>query len=169
MLQSHCLCVCLSSSLWIYSDRIVNSFSNYFSLCSYSICDDLKLNDQEVLLYTYKIIRYTMYIMYTRPLIHTSSILIAPLSDIRMFYIRYLTTHKAVIVWCVRMYGKIIHSLELVDYLPVDTHKPNNNLHMVSFDICALFPQMLTSRSGNFIYHSNGRQIAIEKTVYSDF
>ena len=26
---------------------------------------------------------------------------------------------------------EIIHSLKLVDYLPVHTHKPYNNLHMV--------------------------------------
>ena len=40
-------------------------------------------------------------------------VIIAPLSDIPMFYIKYSTMQKV-----------------LVDYLPVHTHKPYNNLHV---------------------------------------
>ena len=58
---------------------------------------------------------------------------IAPLNDMPMFYIKYLTMHK------VHMHAgangcayvrEIIHSIKLVDYLPVHTHKPYNNLHL---------------------------------------
>ena len=65
-------------------------------------------------------------------------LIIAPLSDIRIFYIRYLKMlimhlHASAIRQL--LYGsahvrKIIHSLKLVDYLHVHTHKPYNNLHL---------------------------------------
>ena len=66
------------------------------------------------------------------------TIVIAPLSDIPMFYIKYLTMHKVYIhAGAIRqlLYGcayvrEIIHSLKLVDYLLVHTHKPYNNLHI---------------------------------------
>ena len=53
-----------------------------------------------------------------------------------MFYIQYLTMHKVdmhagairqLLYGCVYV-REIIHSLKLVDYLPVHTHKPYNNL-----------------------------------------
>ena len=64
--------------------------------------------------------------------------LIAPLSDIATFYIQYLTMHKVhTHAGVIRqlLYGcayerEIIHSLKLVDFLPVHTHKPYNNLHI---------------------------------------
>ena len=57
--------------------------------------------------------------------------------DIPMFYIKCITMHKVqmnagairVIVWFVRLDGKIILSLKLMDYLPVQTHKLYTNLH----------------------------------------
>ena len=64
-------------------------------------------------------------------------LLIVPLSDIRMFCNRFFTIHKVHVVHAgaIRqlLYGcthvwEIIHSLKLVDYLPVHTHKPYNNL-----------------------------------------
>ena len=71
------------------------------------------------------------------------SILIAPLSDIPMFYIKYLTMHKVHMhADAIRqlLYGcayvrEIIHSLKLVDYLPVYTHKPYNNLQIYNSHI----------------------------------
>ena len=61
----------------------------------------------------------------------------APLSDIPMFYIKYLTMHKVHIhvgairqlVYVCAYQRENIHSLKLVDYLPVYTHKPYNYLH----------------------------------------
>ena len=55
-----------------------------------------------------------------------------------MFYINYLTMHKVhMYAGAIRqlLYGcvyvrEIIHSLKLVDYLPVHTHKPYDNLHL---------------------------------------
>ena len=63
---------------------------------------------------------------------------ITPLSDIPMFYIQYLTMHKVHMrAGAIRqlLYGcayvrEIINLLKLVDYLPVHTHKPYNNLHV---------------------------------------
>ena len=64
--------------------------------------------------------------------------IIAPLSDIPMFYANYLTMHnvhmhadaiKQLLYGCVYI-REIIHSLKLVDYPPVHTHKPYNNLHL---------------------------------------
>ena len=60
------------------------------------------------------------------------NVFIAPLSGIPMFYIKYLTMHKVYMhAGAIRplLYGcasvrEIIHSLKLVDYLPVHTHKP---------------------------------------------
>ena len=55
-----------------------------------------------------------------------------------MFYIKYLTMHKVhmhagaikqLLYGCVYI-QEIIHSLKLVDYLPVHTHNPYNNLHI---------------------------------------
>ena len=62
---------------------------------------------------------------------------IAPLSDIPMYNIKYLTmlkVHMHVGAIIQLLYGcayvrEIIHSLKLVDYLPVHTHKSYNNLH----------------------------------------
>ena len=64
--------------------------------------------------------------------------IIASLSDIPKFHIKYLTMYKLhmhsgtirkLLYGCA--YGReIIHSLKLVDYLPVYTHKPYSNLHM---------------------------------------
>ena len=56
-----------------------------------------------------------------------------------MFYIKYLTMHKVPMhagAISQLLYGcayawKIIHSLKLVDYPPVHTHKPYNNVHML--------------------------------------
>ena len=72
----------------------------------------------------------------TKPIIQ----IIAPLSDIRMFYISYLTMQKVHMhAGAIRqlLYGcayvrEIIHSVKLVDYLPVHTHKPYNNLHLLN-------------------------------------
>ena len=72
-------------------------------------------------------------------------LLIAPLSDISMFYFKYLTTHKVhmhagairqLLYGCVYV-REIIHSLKLMDYLPVHTHKPyyTNTYYMVLFTI----------------------------------
>ena len=63
---------------------------------------------------------------------------IAPLSDTRMFSIRYLTIHKVhmhagairKLLYDSAHVREIIHLLKLVDYLPVHTHKPYNNLHL---------------------------------------
>ena len=53
-----------------------------------------------------------------------------------MFYIKYLTMHKVhmhagairqLLYGCAYV-GEIIHSLKLVDYPPVHTHKPYKNL-----------------------------------------
>ena len=61
--------------------------------------------------------------------------IIARLSDIPLIYIKYLTMHKvhmhAGVIWQL-LYGcayvrEIIHSLRVVDYLPVHTHIPYNN------------------------------------------
>ena len=57
-----------------------------------------------------------------------------------MFYITYLTMHKVHMhAGAIRqlLYGcayvqEIIHSLKLVDYPHVHTHKPYNNLHIVA-------------------------------------
>ena len=35
-----------------------------------------------------------------------------------------------VIAWFVHLYGKIIHELKLVDYLPLHLHKLYNNFYM---------------------------------------
>ena len=64
--------------------------------------------------------------------------LIAPLSDIPIYYIKYLTMHKVQMHAGARrqlLYGyayvlEIINSLKLMDYLPVHMHKPYNNLHL---------------------------------------
>ena len=73
--------------------------------------------------------------------------IMAPLSDIPMFYIKYLTKHKVhMYAGAIRqlLYGcayvrEIIHSLKLVHYPLVHTHKPYNNLHelclLLDFDI----------------------------------
>ena len=61
--------------------------------------------------------------------------IITPLSDIPMFYMKYFTMNKVHMhAGAIRqlLYGsaylrEIIHSLKLVDYLPVHTHKPYNN------------------------------------------
>ena len=67
---------------------------------------------------------------------------IAPLSDIPMFYIKYLTMHKVhmhagaillrQLLYACAYVREIIHPLKLVDYPPV--HKPYNNLHMLIFE-----------------------------------
>ena len=64
-------------------------------------------------------------------------VIIAPLSDIPMFHIKYLTMHKVhmhagairQLVYGCAYVREIINWLKLVDYLPVHTHKPYNNLH----------------------------------------
>ena len=65
------------------------------------------------------------------------------LSDIPMFYIKYLTMYelhmhagpiRKLLYGCAHV-REIIHSLKLVDYLPVHTHKPYNNLHLKS-ELC---------------------------------
>ena len=70
--------------------------------------------------------------------VHMQNQLIAPLSVIPMFYIKYLTMHKVhmhagairqLLYGCAYVRG-IIHSLKLVDHPPVHTHKPYNNLHL---------------------------------------
>ena len=70
--------------------------------------------------------------------VHMQNQLISPLSDIPMFYIKYLTMHKVhmhagairqLLYGCAYVRG-IIHSLKLVDHPPVHTHKPYNNLHL---------------------------------------
>ena len=60
--------------------------------------------------------------------------IIAPLSDIPLFYIKYLTMHKVhmhAVAIRQLLYGcayvrEIINSLKLVDYLPVHTNKPHD-------------------------------------------
>ena len=63
---------------------------------------------------------------------------VAPLSDIPMFYIKYLTMQRVhvhagairqLLHVAVRI-REIIYSLKLVDYPPVHTQKPYNNLHL---------------------------------------
>ena len=65
--------------------------------------------------------------------------ILAPLSDIPMFYIKYLTMHKVhdsairhLLYGCAYERG-INHSLKLVDYLHVHTHKPCNDLHLLNY------------------------------------
>ena len=58
--------------------------------------------------------------------------LITPMSDIPMFYIKYLTMHMHACAIRQLLYGcayarEIIHSLKLMDYPPVQTHKQYNN------------------------------------------
>ena len=68
------------------------------------------------------------------------TLIIAPLSDIPMFYIKYLTLHKLhmhageirQLLYSSAYVQEIIHSLMLVDYPPVHTHKPYNNLQLTS-------------------------------------
>ena len=65
--------------------------------------------------------------------------LVALLSDIPMFYIKYLTMCKVhMYAGAIRklLYGcayvrELIHSLKLVVYPLVHVHKPNNNLHLL--------------------------------------
>ena len=65
--------------------------------------------------------------------------IIAPLSDIPMFYIKYLTMHKEhthagakrLLLYDCAYVREIIHSLKLVDYPLVHTQKPYNNLHLL--------------------------------------
>ena len=60
----------------------------------------------------------------------------APLSDIPMFYFKYLTMHKVhmhagtlrQLLYDCAYVREIIHSLKLVDYLPIHTHKPYKHL-----------------------------------------
>ena len=53
-----------------------------------------------------------------------------------MFNVKYLAMYKAqmhagaISKLFVRLYGKIIHSLKLVDYLPVQAHKIYNKLYI---------------------------------------
>ena len=57
-----------------------------------------------------------------------------------MFYIKYLTMHKVHLhAGAIRqlLYGcayvrEIIHSIKLVDYLPIHTHKLYNSLHVLN-------------------------------------
>ena len=68
----------------------------------------------------------------------------APLSYIPMFYIKCRTLCKVYmhagtiskLVYGCGYVREIIHSLKLVDYLPVHTHKPHNNLHLYSMYNC---------------------------------
>ena len=65
--------------------------------------------------------------------------LIAPLSDIPIYYIKYPTMHKVQMHAGARrqlLYGyayvwEIIKSLKLMGYLPVHFHKPYDNLHLL--------------------------------------
>ena len=69
---------------------------------------------------------------------HYLNWLLAPLSDIQMFYIKYLTIHKMhmhagairQISYSCAYVREIINSTKLMDYHPVHTHKPYNNLHL---------------------------------------
>ena len=82
--------------------------------------------------------------------------IIAHLSDIPMFYIQYLSMHKVHMhagTIMQLLYGcayvrEIIHSLKLVDYLSVHTHKPYNNLHVncpkTQNDVMDSFVKILT-------------------------
>ena len=69
--------------------------------------------------------------------------IIAPLSDIPMFYIIYLTMHKVhnhvgakrkLLYGCSYVW-EIIQSIKLVGYLPVHTHKPYSN-HLIIYYTC---------------------------------
>ena len=59
---------------------------------------------------------------------------IASLSDIPMFYIKYLTVHSVLMhADAIRLCAcerEIKHELMLVDYPPVHTLKPYNNVHL---------------------------------------
>ena len=64
--------------------------------------------------------------------------LIAPLSDILMFYIKYLSMYivciyagaiKKILYGCVSVW-EIILSLKIMGYLPIHTHKSYNNFHL---------------------------------------
>ena len=55
-----------------------------------------------------------------------------PVLDSRMFIIEYLEMHAGAISELVCGFASVrarFHSLKLVDYLPVQIHKPYNNLH----------------------------------------
>ena len=95
--------------------------------------------------FEYNITVHLVHVLIVRfELSHQVSVLIAPLSDISMFNIKYLTMHKVhmhagairqLLYGCVYV-REIIHSLKLVDYLPVHWHKPYNNLsHMCNVTI----------------------------------
>ena len=73
---------------------------------------------------------------YVKPTTFITFILIVPLSDIPMFYIKYLAMYKVhmhtgairkLLYSCVCVL-EIIHELKLVDYLPIHKHKPYKNL-----------------------------------------
>ena len=71
------------------------------------------------------------------------NVFITPLSGIPMFYIKYLTMHKVYMhAGAIRqlLYGcvyvrEIIHSLKLVDYLPV--HNINHRITNTCATLCA--------------------------------
>ena len=66
------------------------------------------------------------------------SIFITPLSDIQIFYIKYLTVYnvhihagaKRKLLYVCAYVREIIHPLKLADYLPIHMHKSYNNLHI---------------------------------------
>ena len=72
---------------------------------------------------------------------HALDKLIAPFSDVPMFYIKYLTMYKVHMhAGAIRklLFGfvfvrMIIHSLKLVGYLLLHMHKPYVNLHMYMY------------------------------------
>ena len=70
--------------------------------------------------------------------------IIAPLNDIPMFYIKYLTMYKVHMhAGAIRqlLYGcmyvrEIIYLLKLMNYPLVHMHKPYNNLHLSYIYMC---------------------------------
>ena len=78
--------------------------------------------------------------------------IIAPLSDIPMFYISILTMYKvhmhvgAIILYVCAYLLEIIHSLKLVDYLSVHTHKPYNCLHLYHNSSSVTIPSDVVQR-----------------------
>ena len=69
--------------------------------------------------------------------------IIEPLSDIPVFYIKYLTTYKVHmhvgairnLFYCCAHVRDIIHSVKPIDHLPVHRHKPYKHLYHESMTL----------------------------------
>ena len=78
-----------------------------------------------------------------------------------MFYIKYFTIHKVHMhagairqsLYSCAYVREIIHSLKLVDYLPVHTNTPYKNLHIKQCSIKFAISHTIEEHSNMYIYH----------------